>query len=583
MPEQLIIPTARPSDSVTFTLLSDDQALPATLSVQSIEVWQEVNKIQRARLIILDGSASEQTFKLSEEDYFIPGKALEIQCGYHSEEESIFKGIVIKHRIRVRDTGKSHLIIECAHPAVKLTKIRKSRYFYERSESDVWSEIIHAYNIQTDINGPTTNHNQLVQFEATDWDYLVARAEVNGVFVIGTKDKIKIVPPDFNQEVSQAINYGSTLLSLDAEIDASSQVKNVKGQTWDFSKTEMTEIEATDQHPLTPGNLSSDDLSDVMQDAGLTLKNAAKQMDEVLQKWVDGTLLRHQLAKIRGRARFQGISSISAGNLIELQGLGDRFNGKAFVSGLKHEIIDGNWKIDVQFGLDAKPFAGQFEIHTPKAAAMQPAVNGLQIGIVTQLGDDPEGDDRIKVNLPLIDPEGEGLWARISTLGAGDSRGVFLRPEIDDEVLVGFVNDDPNNPVILGSLNSSNLPSPVQPEDDNHKKGWTTRAGIEFLIDDDKVAAEIKLPSGKILVLNDDEDEIQIKDNHQNSIVMNSDGITLESGKDIILKSNTGDIQLESINLSGKAEMEAKIEGSASAELSASGSTTIKGSIVQIN
>ena len=86
---------------------------------------------------------------------------------------------------------------------------------------------------------------------------------------------------------------------------------------------------------------------------------------------------------------------------------------------------------------------------------MLPAANGLQIGVVTALEDDPQGDDRIKCRLPMVGAGEEGLWARLATLDAGDGRGTYFRPEIGDEVVVGFLDDDPRNPVILGMCHSS--------------------------------------------------------------------------------------------------------------------------------
>ena len=583
MAEKQTISTSRTSDSVTFTILSDGTALPVAISIQSIAVWQEVNRIPRAKIIVLDGSPADQTFATSEADYFVPGKEIEIQAGYHSDEECIFKGIVTKHSIKVRSTGKSHLIIDCAHAAVKMTKVRKSRYFYDTSESDAWEEILGEYGIQGDIQATDFAHNQLLQFEATDWDYIVSRAETNGLFVIGEKEVLSIRPPDFDQEATEAVNFGSTLLSLDAEIDAATQLGSVKGQTWDYSKTEITEIEAADQNVITPGNIDFGDLSEIFTDTEMVLRSNAKQPDEVLQKWADATLMRHQLSKVRGRAQFQGIPQITAGKIIELQGLGDRFNGKAFVSGVKHEITGGNWLIDVQFGLDPTPLTQQFKTTTLPAAGQQPALNGLQIGIVTQIEGDPNSDERILVNIPLMNADDQGVWARIATAGAGDGRGIVNRPEIGDEVVLGFVNDDPNNPIILGSFNSSNLPSAITASDDNHEKGWVTRSGIEMMINDDEKSVLVKLPSGKTLLLSDDADEISMTDDHQNSMVMNSDGITLESGADIILKTSAGDVKMEGVNIKATAQAEAKIEGSATAELSSSGSTTVKGGIVQIN
>jgi hypothetical protein len=103
------------------------------------------------------------------------------------------------------------------------------------------------------------------------------------------------------------------------------------------------------------------------------------------------------------------------------------------------------------------------------------------------------------------------------------------------------------------------------------------------MINDDEKSVSVKLPSGKELLLSDEADEIALTDDHQNSILMNGDGITLESGKDIILKTSAGDLKMDAINLKASMQAEAKVEGSATAELSSSGATTVKGGIVQIN
>ena len=46
----------------------------------------------------------------------------------------------------------------------------------------------------------------------------------------------------------------------------------------------------------------------------------------------------------------------------------------------------------------------------------------------------------------------------------------YFRPEIEDEVIVGFINEDPNQAVSLGALHSSKNPAPIGIADDNHQK-----------------------------------------------------------------------------------------------------------------
>ena len=583
MAEKQTISTSQTADSVTFTVLINGEAIPSEIGVQSVSIWLELNRIPRAKMMIVDGTPSDNDFAISAQEFFVPGHEIEIQAGYHSDEEAIFKGIITKHSIRMRSTGGSHLVIDCSHSIIKATQVKKSRYFYESLEGDIWSSILSDYSLEADITSTDYTFNELLQFQCTDWDFLVTRAEIYGFFVIVDKDEIQIGPPDFDQETSEAVNYGSTLLSLDAEIDASFQLGSVIARSWDYSKTETTEIEASSINPKTPGNLNFSDLQEVFGNDPLIMDSGSKQPDEILQKWADSTLMRHELAKVRGRAQFTGVPQVTPGKLIELQGLGDRFNGEAFVSGVRHNITGGKWIMDVQFGLAKESFAERYDINTKPAYGLTPTVHGLQIGVVTQIEGDPEGDDRILVHLPMVESGGQGVWARMSTFGAGDTRGIIVRPEIGDEVVIGCVNNDPNSPIILGALNSSNLPSPIAPSDDNFEKGWVTKGEIKMIIDDDNQSINVEMPSGKQLIISDGDKVIELKDDNGNSIKLDSDGITIESGKDIILKTSSGDINISGNNVNSESQMATAIKANSTAEFSSSGSTTIKGGLVQIN
>lgn len=583
LPTNNIANGARTSGVVTYTIMVDGREVPATVQVYSLDVWTELNKIPRAKVVVIDGNPAAETFSVSEGDWFVPGKNIELKIGYRSDESTIFKGMITGQSIKARANGNSILSVECADPAVMLTRTTKSRYFYDVSESDVFEQIISEYSrLGAEIESTQYTHKELLQFQSIDWDFILSRADINGLLCLVDAGTISIKKPDFSQEPVETVSYGNNLFELDAEIDATTQLGSVKGQTWDYSKTESSEVEAVSASPVTPSNLSSNDLSSSFGDSDNLLRAGAKIPNEILQSWANTKLMKHELAKVRGRAQMRGLPTVKPGAVIELAGVGDRFNGKAFVSGVKHGFYKGEWLMDVQFGITPEWFSQQYKISEDPAAGMLPSVSGLQIGLITQIESDPEGDDRILVRLPMIDTEEQGVWARLATPGAGDNRGVIIRPEIEDEVVVGFIHGDPNHPIILGALNSGNRPAPVSPSDDNHEKGWVTRGEIKMLINDDKPSITIEMPSGKKIAVDDDAGEITLDDEHGNKFHMNSDGLTLESPADITIKA-TGDLTMEGTNINAKANAGFKAEGSASAEISSSGSTAVKGSVVQIN
>jgi hypothetical protein len=118
--------------------------------------------------------------------------------------------------------------------------------------------------------------------------------------------------------------------------------------------------------------------------------------------------------------------------------------------------------------------------------------------------------------------------------------------------------------------------------DDNNEKGFVTREKIKFIFNDEKKSVVLETPGGKKITLDDDAKVIRLEDENSNVITINSDGIKMESGKDIILKA-TGDVKVEGINVSLKASAQFKGEGSGGAEISTSAVAILKGSMVQIN
>ncbi len=575
------IQTSKSADLVTFKVLIEGEELSKKYQVKQVVVDKEVNRIPTASIVLVDGEASKQDFELSNEELLIPGKEIEITAGYHSDEETVFKGIVIKHNLKIRNNS-TLLMVECKDQAVKLTIGRKSKYFYESKDSDIFEELIGNHSLEADVEATNNEHPEIVQYNASDWDFIMARAQANGKICIVDDGKVSIKKPDLGQSEVETVAFGATMLDFDAEIDARNQFGKVSSYGWNQADQELLEIEANDPSVSLNGNLSSSDLADVLAHENLELRHGGAVSDAELQDWADAKWLFQQLSKVRGKVKFQGIPAVKPGTIIKLEGVGDRFNGNAYVSGIRHQISEGNWTVDAQFGINPKWFSETYDINSMPASGLLSGICGLQVGIVSQLEEDPDGEDRILVQIPIIDNEEQGIWCRVASLDAGENRGAFFRPEIEDEVIIGFINDDPNDAVVLGMLHSSAKPAPITASDDNHEKGFVTRSEMKVIFDDDKKSITIETPAGKILTLDEDAGVIQVEDENSNVLTMDSSGIVMESAGNIEIKAS-GDVAIEGTNVEIKANAQFKAEGSAGVEMSSSATAVLKGSLVQIN
>lgn len=581
MAEGSVIQTSKSADLVTHKLLVDGQELSKKYQVKTISIEKEVNRISTAKIILIDGEPSKQDFELSNEELLIPGAEIEITAGYHSDEETVFKGIVIKHNIKIRTNG-SYLILECKDEAVKLTIGRKSKYFYENKDSGIIEEIIDSYGIDKEVEVTNYEHKELVQYNVSDWDFIVSRAQANGKLCFVDDGKLSIKKPDFSATEIETVTFGATMLDLDAEIDARHQIDKVTSYSWNYADQEIVEIEAANPAVSLNGNIESSDLSSVIALENLELRHGGALSTTEMQDWSDAKWMFQQLSKIRGRVKFQGIAAVKPGTILKLQGVGDRFNGKVYITAINHHISEGNWTVDAQFGINPRWFSETYDINSMPASGLLSGICGIQVGIVSQLEEDPDGENRILVQIPIVNSEEQGIWCRVASLDAGENRGAFFLPEISDEVIVGFINDDPNDGVVLGMLHSSAKPAPLTASDDNHEKGFITRSEMKVLFDDDKKSISIETPAGKKIVLDEDAGSIVVEDDNSNVITIDSSGIAIESASDINLTAS-GDVNIEGTNVNITANAQFKAEGSAGVEMSSSATATLKGSLVQIN
>jgi uncharacterized protein involved in type VI secretion and phage assembly len=116
-------------------------------------------------------------------------------------------------------------------------------------------------------------------------------------------------------------------------------------------------------------------------------------------------------------------------------------------------------------------------------------------GIVTEPLD-ITGEGRVKVRVPAI-PSFEP-WARVVSPGAGGSRGLCWTPQLDDEVLVAFSQNDLNAAYVIGGLWSTRDRPPLSlPTDFIIKRVIKTgiAGGLGHEIEFDDALQSIKITS----------------------------------------------------------------------------------------
>ncbi len=543
---------------VTVTVSSDNEEMPAAYELVTLDTVHAVNRIAVAELVLLDGDAARQNFAISDAAFFEPGKPVTISARYegHPDEESVlFQGVVIAQTIEAR-AQYSLLRVSLKDPAVALTRTRKNAIYKEMTDSDILAAIARENGLDVGTIAETdTEHQQMVQYQCSDWDFMLSRAEGNGLLVVAVNGEISAQVPEIKESADHTLTYGiDPIVEIEMTLDGERQVTSVNARAWDVAEQTLTDLDA-EAYDLHQGNLRGEQVADALGLQPGQLLNGVPLPQAELQTWADATLMRSRLALVRGRIGIEGQGELNLLETLALDGIGERFNGNALITGVRHQIDIDGWRTDIQVGLTAQRCADLPNVIDVPAAGLLPGVRGLQIGVVDSFESDPDKEFRVRVRVPALHAVDQPIWARLVTPDAGPDRGYFFFPEPGDEVVLAFLNNDPRHAVILGSLFSSKNPLPECVADLGEKnidKAIVTRSGIVIgFKDDDQASVYIETPAGNLIHLSDADEALTVEDQHGNQIILNDSGITLNSVQDfqveaqgnITLKGSAIDVQ----------------------------------------
>lgn len=300
-----------------------------------------------------------------------------------------------------------------------------------------------------------------------------------------------------------------------------------------------------------------------------------------------------QMMKLYGRSENPGIH---IGTKIEITGKDDSTVGSYYVTSVKHEC-DGQGHYSNIF----KAIPAQLKVPIPSKLVRIPKASQQIAAVVAN--DDPEGLGRLQVQFPWQDKNEKTPWIRYVFPYAGEETDSFWLPELEDQVLVGFEFNNPDRPIVLGSLYHGQR-KPQYTNEKNTTKAFQTKCGHKILFedgDDSQISIITKDDKNKIVLNVNGDGEITLEtpgvmELKAKSFNMEGEELSVKMSKTIKLEASQDlDVKGANVNVNADAAIEMKgsdfmAEGSASAgvkggqvDVEASGIANIKGAMINLN
>ncbi len=525
----------------------------------------------------------DDTLKWIDDAQIEIGKAIEVSVGSEGVENKprIFTGEIAAIEARFSNELSSTTIIRAYDRAHRLHRKQKTRSWNNTKDSDIVSAIAGEHGLQADVAATTLMHPYVLCDNKTDFEFIAELARRNGFAFLVDNRTLKFKKLGTFGD-GPTLKWGETLREFRPVLSVASQPGEIVVRGWD-PKTKRAVVGQSSSSYLqaSAGVGRGNELAQkAFGKASVTVADHPVATQAEADSLASGLITQLWSTDVKGEGIAFGNGNIRPGYSVTLQGLGTRFSGKYYVTSARH-VIDADGYV-TEFGIagvSADTTADRITGGTAAAVTShQNVTRGLAVAIVTN-NQDPEKIGRVKLKFPWLDEATESTWAPVVSTDAGNDRGFLFIPEVNDEVLVGFLHGDANHPFVLGGLwNGQDKP----PKADDAAQNGVVNLRV------------IRSRAGHTITISDKagEEYIEIVTKGANS------SIKMDSTNKLVQVDSAGDVK---ITTKGKVEIDAQgdlkmagmnvsLEGKASLSLKApqidvKGDATVKisGGMVQIN
>ena len=527
-----------------------------------------------------------------------------------TQEGFSYQGIVTSvHGQKTGTRSGDIIIITGKSPDIILKGKPNCRTFTEKTLDEIVNDVLRPYprNLLNPNISPryTEQLSYIVQFNESDYDFIhrLARKFGEWFFYDGEELYFGELPEIDEIDLTIGIDIDSFNFSLQTE-PANFKIRHVENTFNDERYDYESGSNNVEQQTNEIGRHAFEQSNNMFSEQSIRNYSHLNTFPENIQQRMDKVGNLEETSDLLKMTTASGTGSnnqIKIGQSINVTNAGteessDQSYGRYRLTSIVHSC-DNNMNYNNSF--TAMPA----DCEIPENVNVEAVIKSPPMRAYVIDNADPDNLGRVQLDFAWRSgQEDRTPWVPCRSNYTTEDGGDFFVPEIYSEVLVDFVDGDIDQPYVTGSFFSSDVrpfyPSADWASDAANIKAIRTRSGhtIEFYDSDggekiriydagnkneitlDSANSELKIVASESLKI--EANDIEIKANN---------GFKIEAGQGLELKGNQvnaeaqSDLKTTGTNVEIKANAAFKAEGSASSEVSSSGTMTVRGSVVQIN
>lgn len=329
--------------------------------VLQVSYKDSVDEIDSFELTINNWDAGKRSFKYSDTTLFNPGAELQLSMGYYGKHplRRMISGQITSLRPSFPASGAPTLAVGGLNLLHKLRTKQETHVYEKRSDSQIAQQIAARLKVDLQTDNEAASKEKAIPYLIQDNQYdilfLMERARFNGYDIYVTEPEpgsgnkqavLHFGPSDGLKRIPYRLSYGRSLIEFQPTLTTANQVSEVVVNGWDPIHKKKIEGKANRSQLKTKG-VGARGGQQLIEESFNKRQEIMVRNAPTTQAEADRLALRslEQIAKdmVTGSGSVVGLPDLRAGGLIDIDGLGDRFSGRYFITSTSHAIGSGGY------------------------------------------------------------------------------------------------------------------------------------------------------------------------------------------------------------------------------------------------
>jgi len=463
----------------------------------SLQLSQHTNAHDEFTIVVNDTAIDSFTGQVMKNSKDLLGENITIHFHHHGSIVQSFKGIIANIRNR-KDEGGGHgkLYISGFAPSIILENGKDCQSYDNKTLPEIIAEATTEYPQEAKVNTEGMINTKykipyVVQYKESDYRFISRLARRYGEFFYYNGTQLI-----FSNEAQNTIELFEGDDMIDVEFELMIKPQNFTYLSYD-AETASTEQKETQevrvQNKVNPFQFAAIKASNKvftkipkMPYVAIPEQFRGDYLKDVVRREKES---REQLMQVRGRSRNP---KVRIGGFVKLRDINRKPMETYRVIDIKHYQSGDEYYNEFIAIPDVYIAYYYDEEALPRAEQ--------QIARVTD-NNDPKGLGRVRVQFIWQEKhQTKTPWIRVVQPHAGADKGFYFIPEIGEEVLVDFEDQNAERPFVVGSNYNGKEFSKYHTAG-NDKKVIHTRSGTKIILNDGEGSVFIEDPSGNTYLM----------------------------------------------------------------------------------